>query len=183
MKTISRQPGILKIAFVLTFTIITLQHHTTLAQQPDHSTITVTGSIMDPATMKQITETGPLAEFTALVCTLDNHSQNLQILWSMDQTGGPNCTMNPPKTGVFTEMKGNTFSIQLGGPGQAPLPHQILSQSKDRLQIFLFVSVNEENWRLIVPSGYDIKNTNIPTVSANITITYQEPDSHTMALR
>ena len=181
--TTQRQIKTSLIILILFITLSGIANHPVQAQDLTDNRIYIDGSIEDQQLLKTVSEAGSLAEFTALICLEDDQNKNFEIVWSMDKTGGPNCTMNPPKTGIFAEMKGSHFNVPLGGPGQTPLPEQVIRANKDKLHIFIFVSVNEEDWRLIVPAGYQYNNLTIPTVSASINITYHVLDHQTLALR
>ncbi|MBF0107382.1 MAG: hypothetical protein HQM16_18890 [Deltaproteobacteria bacterium] len=158
------------------------------AQDARSARMYIDGAILDRTIIEEIKNSSPLAEFTAIICVEEQATNSLRVLWSMDDTGGPDCILNPPESGVFTEVRDNAFSLLLGGPSQRPLPEQLKTINRNNLKIFLFVSVNDEDWRLIVPFDYKFTNpdTNpkMTTIPARINVSFENADhSPTMALR
>ncbi|OVE82017.1 hypothetical protein BVY03_01850 [bacterium K02(2017)] len=135
--------------------------------------IIIEGSILDESSIKGLNQDQNLIEFTSIICEKDPQTDKLKMLWSLDNTGGPDCILNPPQAGVFSEISGNQFNITLGGPSQPVLPSELKNIDKRNLKVFLLMSVNEGDWNLITPKGYKFEHPNLKTVSADVNIYFK----------
>ncbi|MBF0107278.1 MAG: hypothetical protein HQM16_18360, partial [Deltaproteobacteria bacterium] len=117
------------------------------AADADSVRIPVDGFIQDAALTEEGLSLGGVAEFTAILCR-EGVGGELEKVWSMDGTGGPDCADDPPNSGVNIEIRENYFNLLLGGPGQDEIPTSVFGD--DEIKLFLFVSINDGDWQLIV---------------------------------